>query len=69
MNIKKGIGKRIAKEREHQKMSQTQLAELADIDVRYLGKVENGEVNIGICNLQKISMALKMPMPELFKGY
>jgi len=69
MDIEKSLGKRIARERQHQKLSQPQLAEMADIDVRYLGKVESGEVNIGVRNLQKISIALKLPMEILFKGY
>ncbi len=69
MNIQKVLGKRIAKERQRQKLSQPQLAEMADIDVRYLGKVECGEINIGVRNLQKISNALKLPLSELFNGY
>lgn len=68
MNIKMIIGRRIAKERNKQNISQEQLAELAGIYRAYIGKVERGEVNLGICNTQKITKALGLKLEELFKN-
>ena len=68
MNIKMIIGRRIAKERNKQNISQEQLAHIAGIYRAYIGKVERGEVNLGICNIQKITKALGIKLEELFKN-
>jgi len=68
MDIKTKVGKRIREIREAANMSQKNLAYSADIDRSYLASVENGQRNISIVNLEKISIALGVTLNELFKG-
>jgi len=68
-NISKYIGRRIAKERKKQGLSQERLAELADLHHNYIGTVERGEVNIGVNNIYKITSALNIKMEVLFKNF
>lgn len=68
MEIRKIIGRRIAKTRKRQGISQEELAESAGVYRAYIGKVERGEINIGLCNIQKITKALNLSMENLFKN-
>jgi len=68
-NFKKITGKRIAKERKLQELSQEELAELSGLQRTYIGVVERGEISVGIENLKKISDALKIPLTKLFENY
>lgn len=64
------IGKRISDRRTDLDLSQQELADLAKIQVAYLGRVELGKYNdLGIKNLRKICKALDIKMVDLFKGY
>ena len=67
-DIKKIIGKRIASERKKQKLSQEELAELANLHPTYISTVERGKSNIGIENIYKIAMALNIKLEILFKN-
>lgn len=67
-NISKIIGRRIAKERIKQDLSQEKLAELANLQRNYIGDVERGEYNAGVRNIYKIALALNMDMETLFKN-
>ena len=67
-DFKKIIGRRIANERKIQGLSQEKLAELSGSHRTYIGLLERGELNIGICNLSEISKALDCPLEKLFKG-
>lgn len=66
-NISKLIGRRLAKERNKQGLSQEQLAELAETNRNYIGVVERGEGNTGINNIHKIASALNLKLEILFK--
>jgi len=68
MNIKKVLGRKIAKKRTNKELSQEQLAELAGLNYTYIAKLERGEINVGVINVQKISKALDYPLDELFKN-
>ena len=45
--------------------SQESFAELADLHRTYIGSVERGERNITIDAMEKISIALKIPLSQL----
>lgn len=63
----KALGPHIAEIRHQRKMTQEQLAELSDITVNYLSKVERGVVtNISARLLYKIAQALNVTMEELY---
>jgi transcriptional regulator with XRE-family HTH domain len=52
------VGFNIRKIREEKKLTQEQLAGLADLHRAYMGQIERGEKNIGLRNLEKIAKAL-----------
>jgi transcriptional regulator with XRE-family HTH domain len=68
MEIKSKVGKRIKQIREENNISQKDLSYAADLDRSYVASVENGQRNISIVNLEKIAIALKISLSELFQG-
>jgi len=67
-NIKKIIGKRIAKERIEQEISQEKLAELADLSKNLIGMIERAETSVSLENVYKIALALNIKLEILFKN-
>jgi transcriptional regulator with XRE-family HTH domain len=67
-DLKKIIGRRIAKSRKNSKYSQEQLAELANIHPTFVSAVERGTKHASVNTLHKIVQALNMTLEELFKG-
>lgn len=63
------VGKNISQERHNQGMTQEQLAELSDLTINYLSKVERGVAKqISANTLYKISNALGLSMDSLMNG-
>lgn len=62
------IGKRVRHLRKLRKMSQEKLAELADINRNYVGKIERAESKASIDTLYKISLALKVELSCFFSS-
>ena len=60
------VGDRLRRRRIDLEYTQEHLAELADVHPTYIGQVERGEKNITIESLEKICLALDLPMDELF---
>ena len=69
MDIKKVLGRRIAKERKKKGLTQVDLSIILETSDKYIGKVENGKTNVGIVNVQKFANALDLSIEYLFKGY
>jgi len=67
VEIKSKIGTRIKELREIKKMSQKDLAYGADLDRSYIASVENGQRNISIINIEKISIALGVTLKYFFE--
>lgn len=65
MAIEKEIGQRIVKLRKQQKLTQEDLAGLAEIDRSYLSEIENGYKNISVQTLKKIADALEIKLSVL----
>lgn len=63
------LGRRISELRENRGLSQTQLADLAEIGRAHLSQIENGAVAARIDTLYALAQALEMPLEELFKGF
>ncbi len=59
------IAENIRDKRKLQKLSQEELAELAECHRTYIGMVERSEINITITNLDKIAKALKVTVIDL----
>ena len=54
------FGKRVPELRVARKLSQEELAELADLHRNYVGGVERGERNVGLLNVVAIARALRV---------
>ena len=62
------LGKRIAKARHSQGMSQEVLAAKSDMDRSHVGFIEQGRRKPTIATLFKLSRTLKISLEDLFKG-
>ena len=61
------IGSLIRELRKKSGLTQEQLAELANLHWTYVSGVERGVKNPSLVSLEKIAVALKIPLSELFK--
>ena len=61
------IGYLIKKKRLALSMSQHDLGIEADIDIKYVGKIERGEVNVSIQKLRSICNVLNITLSNFFK--
>lgn len=68
MDVKLKIGQRIKELREAAAMSQKDLSYTADLDRSYIASVENGQRNISIVNIEKITVALNVSLKEFFNN-
>lgn len=64
---RKLLGVTIRKIREAKKLTQEDLADLAQINVSYLAKIENGYVNTSVRYLILIADGLKVMVRDLFE--
>jgi len=64
---RKLIGGAIRLHRKEAGLTQEELAELADLNAKYLGEIERGEKIISIEALLRIAAAVKMPIREFFR--
>lgn len=60
------FGENVRAKRKLKNISQEALADLACLDRSYIGGVERGERNISLENIQKIAMALRISIKDLF---
>jgi len=67
MKLKNIFSNNVRKYRIKQNLSQEELAEKAGVHRTYIGSVERGERNITINVMEKICMALEMPIIDFFK--
>ena len=63
------LGRRVSELREKRGLSQTQLADMAEIGRAHLSQIENGAVAARVDTLHAIAQALDLKMEELFKGF
>ena len=59
------VGKKIRGKRKEKGLTQENLAEKADINPKFLGKVERAETNVSLLTLSKICDALGISLCEL----
>ena len=67
MDDRKLLGKRIKSLRKSKGYTQERLAEIMDISSNYLAGIERGEANPTLALLQRLSLGLEIPLPELFQ--
>ena len=66
--IAKIIGQRIRNYRTKLGLSQEKLAELSGCHPTYIGQLERGEKNATLESIEKISIALDLPLSKLFEN-
>ena len=67
MDIKKKFGAKVKYFRTEKGWSQEKLALTADLDRTYIPSIEKGERNVSITVIEKIAIALKVEIKDLFK--
>lgn len=60
------LGKSIRKIRLKKGYSQESIALASDLDRSYFGGIERGEHNVSLVNIEKIALALEVPLRDLF---
>lgn len=63
--ISRQVGRKIRSVRKRQKMSQEKLAELANLHVSSLGRIERGEANPPLYTIFRLSKGLKVKLKDL----
>lgn len=67
-SIQVQFGKRVRALREAKGHSQEAFAAIANIDRGAFGKLERGEINVGLISIARISVALDMTLTELMQA-
>jgi transcriptional regulator with XRE-family HTH domain len=49
-------------------VSQEEFADICGLDRTYIGGIERGGRNVALVNIERIAEALKISLPELFRG-
>ncbi len=62
------LGRNIKAERTRKDITQEQFAEMIDISVSHMSKIEQGLTSPTAIVLYKMSKTLQIPMEEFFKG-
>ena len=65
-NIREEVGKRIRTVRKTKGITQEQVGEKADLNYKFIGKIERGEVNPSIETLSAIADALNISLSQFF---
>ena len=65
-NIKLGVV--VRKLREAREISRSTLAEISDVNEKYIGKIERGESSPSCFVLKKLSLGLKTELTEIIKS-
>jgi transcriptional regulator with XRE-family HTH domain len=68
VDVRIRFGKAIRNRREKLGVSQEEFADMCELDRTYVGGVERGERNLSLINIEKIALAFRVSMSELFKG-
>jgi transcriptional regulator with XRE-family HTH domain len=61
------LGNSIKSIRTSKGLSQEAVALASGLDRSYFGGIERGEHNVAVANLEKIAIALEVPIKDLFK--
>ena len=62
------FGARVRERRLRLGWTQEKLAERADLHWTYIGQIERGERNLGLVNILRLAVALKVDPAELVRG-
>jgi transcriptional regulator with XRE-family HTH domain len=68
VDVRIRFGKAIRNRREKLGVSQEEFADMCELDRTYVGGIERGERNVSLINIEKIALAFRVSLSELFKG-
>lgn len=68
LEVQGAVARKIKRLREENKLSQRQLAQMADVSGPHYGLIEAGVGNVSLLVLVKIAEALGVPVSDLFEG-
>jgi transcriptional regulator with XRE-family HTH domain len=68
VDVRIRFGKAVRNRRQKLGVSQEEFADMCELDRTYVGGVERGERNLSLINIEKIALAFRVPLSELFKG-
>lgn len=63
------LGTVIRKSREEQKISRLDLAEISNVNEKYIGKIERGESSPSCFVLKKLALGLNIQLSSLLNGF
>lgn len=63
----KKLGNNLKAIRTRQNITQSELADLIDVDKSFVSNIENGKNNPTLSTITNLAKALKVPVDELFK--
>lgn len=66
-DIKKIVGRAIAKERVNNDWTQEKLAEMFGCHRTYIGKIESGQIDLRITKVEKFANILEVPIESLLQ--
>ncbi len=64
--VKKRFGARLRALRKARKLSQEKVALASDLDRSYVGRIERGEINVSLVNIERLARALGVEAGEMF---
>ena len=65
--LAKVVGEYVESLRSDKELNQAQLALLSGVPERSLRRIERGEVNVSVCSLRQVVLALDEEMPEFWR--
>ena len=68
MNILMRFGEAVRKLRLSKQISQEEFADLCGLHRTYISDIELGKRNVSLENIEKIAVALEVPISQLFEG-
>ena len=67
MNVQMRFGEAVRKYRQKKQISQEEFADRCGLHRTYISDIELGKRNVSLENIEKIAIALEMPISQLFK--
>jgi transcriptional regulator with XRE-family HTH domain len=68
LDVRVRFGKAVRHRRQKLGVSQEEFADMCNLDRTYVGGVERGERNLSLINIERIALAFRISLSELFKG-
>jgi transcriptional regulator with XRE-family HTH domain len=66
-DIRIRFGKALRYRRSKLGVSQEEFADMCGLDRTYIGGIERGERNVALVNIEKIALALRLSLGQLFR--